>query len=52
MKNRVTKKDIQTLTNLINEHGYWSEQVKEFNSQFTYNAMQRLQTKVQYGKFN
>lgn len=50
MKTRVTKKDIETLTNLIKEHGYWSEQVKEFNGSFEYRAMVRLQEKVKYGK--
>lgn len=46
MKDRVTKKDIQTMINLIKDHGYWSEQVKEFNSNFTYPAMTRLQNKI------
>jgi hypothetical protein len=46
MKSRVTKKDIQTMINLIKEFGYWSNEVRDFNGQFTYDTMTRLQAKV------
>lgn len=48
LKSRVTKKDIEIMTNLIKQYGYWSEQVKQFNSLFTYPAMTRLQAKINY----
>jgi hypothetical protein len=46
LKSRVTQKDIQNLASLIKEKGYWSEEVTEFNSQFTYYAMCKLQDKA------
>ena len=46
MKNRVTKKEVNQLVNLIKQHGYWSEEVKQFNSQYTYDAMSRLNDKA------
>lgn len=46
MIKRVTNKHVNELINLINEHGYWSEQVKEYNSKFTFYAMMRLQEKA------
>ncbi len=49
MINRVTKKHIQELTNLIKMYGYWSNEVKEYNSQFEYSSMVRLQQKVKLG---
>lgn len=50
MIKRITKKHIQELTDLINKYGYWSEQVKEYNSQFEYGTMEILQQKVKLGK--
>jgi len=46
MKERVTKKDVQTLLNIIKDKGYWSEDVKEFFSKFSFDAMTRLDKKA------
>jgi len=46
MIQRITNKHVNELINLINEYGYWSEQVKEYNSKFTFYAMMKLQEKV------
>lgn len=46
MIKRVTKKHIEELTNIIINQGYWSEEVKEYLSQFTYDAMNRLNDKA------
>lgn len=46
MIQRVTNKHVNELINLINEYGYWSDQVKEYNSKFTFYSMMKLQEKV------
>jgi hypothetical protein len=46
MRNKITKKDVLEFKTLINKYGYWSEQVKQFNEQFTYDALQRLHKKA------
>ena len=48
MIKRVTKKHIEELKNIIEQKGYWSDEVKEYLGQFEYNAMNRLNDKARY----
>lgn len=46
MIKRVTKKHVEEFASIIKKHGYWSNEVLEYNSRFEYSAMQRLQNKT------
>ena len=46
MIKRVTKKHIEELKNIIEQKGYWSDEVREYLGQFEYNAMNRLHDKA------
>lgn len=46
-KTRITKKVREDLKKLIDNHGYWSEEVKEYIEQFDYfSAGYKLNTKA------
>lgn len=42
MRKNVLKKDIEKATELTKEFGYWSEEVRNFLSNFEYNARLKL----------
>lgn len=42
MRKNVLKKDIDKATELTKEFGYWSEEVRNFLSNFEYNARLKL----------
>ena len=46
MIERVTKKHVEEFASIIKQYGYWSNEVLEYNSKFSYSAMQRLQNKT------
>ena len=43
---RVTQRHIEEAYELAESLGYWSEEVREYYSKFSYSAMQRLDTKI------
>lgn len=52
MKVKITKKTKQELKKLIDQHGYWSDEVREYISQFHYPTAIKLQEKAQvYNKY-
>lgn len=46
MKSRVLKKNIQELASIIITKGYWSNEVKEYLSNYEYSAMTKLNNKA------
>lgn len=53
MKSKITKKVKQELKNLLDEKGYWSNEVREYTEQFEYNAAKKLHSMAQtYDKYN
>lgn len=50
---KLTQKRIQECAKLVDEFGYWSEQVREYISQFPYHIAEKLHNKmIQYSKGN
>ena len=46
MIKRVTKNHVEELKNIIKQKGYWCDEVKNYLSQFEFNAMCRLNDKA------
>jgi hypothetical protein len=42
----LTKKRIEECTKLVDQFGYWSEQVKDYISQFPYHTAEKLHNKM------
>lgn len=55
MKNKITKQVKQELKNIIDNNGYWSNEVRQYIEQFNYpsrqklHAMSQVYDKYQYG---
>lgn len=43
---KLTQKRIAECTELVNQFGYWSEQVRDYISKFPYNTAQNLHNKM------
>ena len=53
MRTRITKKVKEELKNLIDNKGYWSDEVREFISEFNFTSSQKLHAVAQvYQKYN
>lgn len=46
MIKRVMEKNVNEAFQLVEEFGYWSQEVREYYGKFSYDAMLRLDTKV------
>lgn len=46
MIDRVLKKHVQEVVDIVKNKGYWSTEVQEYYNNFTYDAMQKLDTRV------
>ena len=52
MKSRITKKVLSELKIIIDNHGYWSTNVRDFISQYEYPTSRQLHSKAQvYDKY-
>jgi hypothetical protein len=52
MKTKITKQVKEELKTLLDNHGYWSDEVKEYISQFYYPTASKLHGKAQaYDKY-
>lgn len=53
LKSKITKQVKTELKNLLDQKGYWSEEVKNFISQFEYITAKKLHSMAQvYEKYN
>ena len=52
MKTKITKQVKQELKTLLDNHGYWSEEVRIYIEQFNYTTASKLHSKAQaYSKY-
>lgn len=52
MKKTITKQVKEELKKILDQHGYWSEQTRDFISQFDYTANRKLHSMAQvYSKY-